>query len=149
MKIGLGILDILQMIHDSGYVHNSITKSNVIIGDLTNLKQIRLIGFNKAYQFRDKEGTVQKSNEIMRFDVIASENNLDLKVNTRKYDIVQVCRLLVNLVCPHSNLEELNTAEELSEKCPLLSNFFKACFDMESDEPPIYLLLRNMLIQEI
>ena len=59
-QIGIRLINIIQVIHEAGYVYNDMKLDNVLIGDHKNKENtkhdIRLIDFGFASKYQDKNG---------------------------------------------------------------------------------------------
>jgi len=59
-QIGIRLINIIEIIHEAGYIYNDMKLDNILIGDYKNkedsMHNIRLIDFGFASKYLDKDG---------------------------------------------------------------------------------------------
>ena len=114
MALGTQLINVLEQIHQAGYVYNDLKPDNIMIkvpenssmSDISFLKhEVNLIDFGFATKYLDKEtGLHIEKKDVAMFRgnfTFASLNQLKYKTTSRRDDLIQLFYFLVYLL--HGN----------------------------------------------
>ena len=111
-------MNVLQKIHEYGYVFNDLKPDNILIGDLPlyfyqemikqkktidkrQFCQVHLIDFGLTTSYNDENGKHIKSGMPDKFKgsmLFASKNAFNFLMTSRRDDLIALCYLLIYLI---------------------------------------------------
>lgn len=107
-KIGLQLLDQIQLIHESGYTYNDIKLDNVLIGypgSVPNCKdhlyKIKIIDFGLASRYVADNGRhiIQMKEKVFQGNLVfASPHQFNLETHSRRNDMISLAYFLLYLI---------------------------------------------------
>lgn len=103
IQIGLQLVEILQEVHECGYIQNDLKPDNILVGDHDNksLHKLRLIDFGISRKYQDDNGQHIKQVKETLFKgnlIFASVNALNYDTLSRRDDLISLCYVLVYLM---------------------------------------------------
>ena len=121
VSLGVCVLDLLEKLHNKGFLHCDLKPDNILIGnvkrDKANMNKIHLIGFANSKSYNDYEGNhlKQKNNVPFRGNVIfSSKTAFEKKSLSRKDDIISLVYVLAYLV--NSSLPWFDSNKPISDQ---------------------------------
>lgn len=117
-QIGIQIVNVLQKIHEHGYVFNDLKPDNILVGDLPlyfyqemmkqkktidkrQFCQVHLIDFGLTTSYNDENGQHIKTGMPDKFKgsmLFASKNAFNFLMTSRRDDLIALCYLLIYLI---------------------------------------------------
>lgn len=101
-QLGIKIINILERIHEAGYVYNDMKFDNILVGNYKNnedtMHEIRMVDFGFASQYVDKSGKhlPLSETEVFRSNMIfATINQFEFKNTSRRDDMMSLVYLMV------------------------------------------------------
>jgi serine/threonine protein kinase len=96
-RIGIKLISALQILHESGFVHNDLKPDNILVGDESSspqsLGEIRLIDFG----FATKISSTNKSGTFQGCLAYSSFNSMSYQATTEKDDLISLVYVLLHL----------------------------------------------------
>ena len=126
--------DILEKLHDQGYIHCDLSPENFMMGDRSidsrNCKKLHLIDFGLSHSFVDKNGEHMPEHNTEYFKgsrLYASKNAFRRKFLSRKDDIISMMYLIITLISPklqwaRYDAKKISKFKRKSEPKKLLDN---------------------------
>ena len=108
VSIGISLVNLLEKLHEKGYIHNDLKPDNVMIGDPEDPEsfyQIHLIDFGLSTKFLNEDGShVKQHNDVnFRGNTIFSSKNAFMGITlSRRDDIISLVYMLIYFI--HSDL---------------------------------------------
>ena len=177
IQIGLKLIDIIEMIHNSGFTYNDLKLDNILIGsheqDEHSMNQVRLIDFGFAQRYVDGTGQHIKQEDIDVFRsnmIFATVSQFEFKTTSRKDDLQSLCYMLIYLFkcgdvtfVDKDNMSQRETfvyikeikeqlkpedmADSSIENHHLLTDFLVEVFSYSFDETPNYTKMKVLLMK--
>jgi serine/threonine protein kinase len=164
------LIDRLEGLHESGYIHNDLKPDNILLGSdfrhTPESQQIVLIDFGVSRSYLDGEFRHRSLRQEKKFQgnyIFSSHNNFKFITLSRRDDLISLAYLLSYLFNPDvewmdriyndsknfsnaSKIKKSLTANDLcTEEAKYLLPFAEEAFDLEFDERPDYCKLKFML----
>ena len=105
------MIEILEAIHSTGYLHNDIKPDNLCLGsfeDNDNVKSIRIVdlGISRKYLEQNQHVEPDESISFMGNAIFTSKFKMHFDIPSRRDDIISVLYLVLFLVgeCHYSSI---------------------------------------------
>jgi serine/threonine protein kinase len=161
LKLGIKIINILNFIHEKGFIHRDIKPDNFLFG-VNKLDKLYLIDFGLCKSYLDKNDIHNKSKKT--FSLIGSKNYASINAHeynelSRRDDLESLCYMLLYFY--NGNLPWRNMIDEklivnskknfLNEKNnpTYILDLLRYVKAMEYDEKPNYYLIIDNFKKEI
>ena len=177
VSIGIALLDLIERMHDKGYIHCDVKPDNIMIGDYKNelkeMNQLYLIDFGISMTYLDEQGH-HKPLEIdvpFKGNAIFSSKNAFARITlSRRDDIISIMYILVYLIDTEltwidfdkpivqqfediANYKINTQAKDFLSKrtkflLPLLEYAYKLDFDERPDYKRMKFMFRKILMEK-
>ena len=177
VSIGIALLDLIERMHDKGYIHCDVKPDNIMIGDYKNelneMNQLYLIDFGISMPYQDEQGNHNQLEVDVPFkgNAIFSSKNAFARITlSRRDDIISLVYLLVYLVDTEltwidfdkpiiqqfediANYKINTSAKDFLSKrtkylLPLLEYAYKLGFDERPDYTRMKFMFRKILMEK-
>ena len=119
--MAIQLIDILQRLHDQGFIHCDLKTDNIMIGNYTkepkSMNKLYLIDFGISQSYLTESGTHIAFEKDVPFKgnvIFSSKNAFDQKTLSRRDDIISLMYLLV--FCVNSNQSWIDNMKPISDQ---------------------------------
>ena len=106
LQLGIQLIDLLEVIHEAGIIHNDIKSANIVCGQNSKSKDKvrrgRLIDFGCASSYLKDDGShYEDTDKAKRFNgtlIYASYDALCMKMPSRRSEMISLGYYLVNIL---------------------------------------------------
>ena len=155
LKIGIKIIEIIEQLHENGFVHRDIKCDNFLVGNTNNKNDIYIIDFGFCKKYVDENNNhnnIKKISQIIGTPKFISINVHNLIEPSRRDDVESLIYILMYLyygTLTWENDSDLEIIKIKKENIPNLEYVFKRLLDyiktLEFNERPNYECIKSLM----